>query len=315
MSGKLQPQLTRLLPPLNSLRAFDALARCGSLRAAALDLGVVPGAVRQQLTILEEHFGFPLVDRVGGRVALSPAGRRLADAVGVAFGIMSRAAEEISWGGRKVRLRVGAPMPMAAEWLIPRVPLIQAAAPSLEIDVVPVPVAWSLSDTSDIDALIVGGEYKPLPDIAATPFMNDEFGPVHAVSIGSDASGTPVPLGGMTALVARTVPYLWDDWFRESGNAPIRFRKRLEVADLTLALSAARSGLGVTIAPRASIESDVAHGTLFAPLGFARRPTGYRLCCRAADRDLKPIAALRAWLVAEGGKQLAREENLPPAAD
>ena len=53
----------RPLPPLNALRAFDALARCGSLRAAAIELGVVPGAVRQQLASLEEHFGFALLDR------------------------------------------------------------------------------------------------------------------------------------------------------------------------------------------------------------------------------------------------------------
>ena len=300
----------RPLPPLNALRAFDALARCGSLRAAAIELGVVPGAVRQQLASLEEHFGFALLDREAGRVTLNPAGRRLADAVGVAFAIVSRAAEEISSSGSTVRLRLGVPMPMASAWLMPHLATLQSAVSGLEVDIIPVAVNQSLTDMPEIDALIVGGEYRPLPDIAATAFMDDRFGPV--LTVGQPSPGpTPPDLADMTALVARTVPYLWDDWFRESGNAPVRFRKRIEVDDLTLALSAARSGLGVTIAPAASIETDLASGALEAPFGFVSRPTGYRFCCRIADRDRKPIAALRNWLLAEGRRQ---EGKLPSAA-
>ncbi|MGF6174395.1 LysR substrate-binding domain-containing protein [Ensifer sp. 4252] len=296
----------RPLPPLNALRAFDALARCGSLRAAAIELGVVPGAVRQQLASLEEHFGFALLDRQGGRVTLTPAGRRLADAVGVAFAIVSRAAEEISSSGSTVRLRLGVPMPMASAWMMPRLVALQNAVSGLEVDIVPVAVNQSLTDMPEIDALIVGGEYRPLPDITATAFMDDRFGPVLAAG-----QPAPIDLTDMTALVARTVPYLWDDWFRESGNPPVRFRKRIEVDDLTLALSAARSGLGVTIAPATSIEADLASATLHAPFGFVSRPTGYRLCCRIADRDRKPIAALRTWLLAEGR---SLEGKLPSAA-
>jgi DNA-binding transcriptional LysR family regulator len=67
----------------------------------------------------------------------------------------------------------------------------------------------------------------------------------------------------------------------------------------------------MTIAPRASIEAELASGALLAPFGFVARPAGYRLCCRVADRNRKPIAALRAWLVEEGTKPLAREGKLP----
>jgi len=285
------------LPPLNALRAFDALARCGSLRAAAADLGVVPGAVRQQIASLEEHFGVPLFDRESGRVTLNATAERLADAVGVAFAIIMRAAEEISSYDDKLRLRLGVPMPMASEWFMPRLARIQADVKTLEIDVVPVPVSLTLSDAPDIDAIIAGGEYRPLPDIAATPFMDDQFGPVGSPqTVGREAD----ELGSATAIIARDVRYLWDDWFRESGTAPVRFHRRREVNDLVLAISAAKASLGLTIAPRASIEAELTAGTLIAPFGFISRPAGYRLCCRVADRDRKPIVALRDWLVAQG---------------
>jgi DNA-binding transcriptional LysR family regulator len=286
-----------ILPPLNALRAFDALARGGSLRAAAADLGVVPGAVRQQLTNLEDHFGVPLFNREEGRVSLNATASRLADAVGVAFAIIMRAATEVSSRDHKPRLRLGVPMPMATAWFVPRLPRIQADIKSLEIEVVPVPVSITLSESPDIDAMIAGGEYRPLPDIAATQFMGDEFGPV--ASREATATGT-AGLDTATAIIAGDVGYLWDDWFRESGMAPVRFQKRREFGDLVLAISAAKAGLGFTIAPRASIETELASGELVAPFGFIARPAGYRLCCRASDRDRKPVAALRAWLIAEG---------------
>ena len=304
----------KFMSSLNSLRALDALARCGGIRAAAQDLGVVPGAVRQQLAALEDHFGVALVNRDGGRVTLNANGRRLADAVAVAFGIISRAAEEITSGGHRYRLRLGVPMPMASDWLMPRMARMQSQLTSLDVDIVPVDVRRSLSDMMDIDALIVGGEYKPLPDIDATPFMDDAFGPVHA-PLAPQTSGKEAGMEALTALVARDVGYLWDDWFHESGHAPIRFPKRLEIADLTLALSAARNGLGVTIAPFASVERDIDRGLLVAPAGFVSRPVGFRFCCRMADRDDKPIASLRAWLCEEGRKHDQGAEKLRKSAE
>ena len=46
------------LPPLNSLRAFDAAGRRLSFRAAADELGVTQGAVAQQVRQLEAHLGW-----------------------------------------------------------------------------------------------------------------------------------------------------------------------------------------------------------------------------------------------------------------
>lgn len=295
------------LPPLNALRVLDALARCGSLRGAAAELGVVPGAVRQQLTGLEDYFGTTLFTREAGRVRLTTAGKRLADATGVALTIIGRAAEEVSSRTNRQRLKLGIPMPMAMAWFIPRLPSLLAEAETIDIDIVPISVSATLSDMPDLDAMIVGGEYRPLPDVVATSFMVDEFGPVTGSSFAA-----PALLEDMTAIVARDVPYLWDDWFRESVNAPLRFRKRSEIADLTLAISAAKAGLGVTIAPRASVEAELASGQLSAPLGFVERPSGYRLCCRIVDADTKPIAKLRSWLIHEGGKCASLAEKLLP---
>ena len=43
--------------PLLALRAFTESARLGSLKAAAEALGVTPGAVSQQIRLLEDRLG------------------------------------------------------------------------------------------------------------------------------------------------------------------------------------------------------------------------------------------------------------------
>ena len=82
--------------------------------------------------------------------------------------------------------------------------------------------------------------------------------------------------------------------------APVSFGRRQEFEDLLLALGAARSGLGVALAPRASIEDDLARNILTAPFGFIRRPAGYSLCCRTTDLRKPHFTALRDWLVKAG---------------
>jgi LysR family glycine cleavage system transcriptional activator len=50
----------RKLPPLGSLRAFEAAARHMSFREAANELGVTPTAISHQIRILEDICGQPL---------------------------------------------------------------------------------------------------------------------------------------------------------------------------------------------------------------------------------------------------------------
>lgn len=292
--------------PLNAVRVFDAVARRGSLRAAAEELRVVPGAVRQQMASLEDHLGVALLSREGGRVALTDAGRRFADAVAVALGILTRAADEIAVAGRRHRIRLGAPMALATNWLVPRLPKLIADLPALDIDIIPVSVSLTLTDRPDLDALIAGGEYRPLPDIASFSFMEDEFGLVGAppeaerLQMAVDTG----EVAATTAIIGRDVAYLLDDWFRESGMLPLRFRKRIETETLELAIAAAKAGLGIVAAPRAAIERDLAEGALVAPLGFVARPVGYRLCCRSMDAEEKTLLSLRNWLMREGAGKL-----------
>ena len=61
------------------LELLVALARLGSMRAVGEELGITTSTVSQQLAALAAETGSTLLEPVGRRVRLTPAGRRLAD--------------------------------------------------------------------------------------------------------------------------------------------------------------------------------------------------------------------------------------------
>src|SRR5215470_943617 len=73
------------LPPLNPLRAFEATARHLSVKNAADELCVTPGAVSQMLKTLELHLGVALFKRVNRGIFLTNAGQAYLPPVRNAF--------------------------------------------------------------------------------------------------------------------------------------------------------------------------------------------------------------------------------------
>ncbi|MBY3213718.1 LysR family transcriptional regulator [Rhizobium laguerreae] len=283
------------LPPLNAIRAFEAVCRHGSILKAAEELNVVRGAVRQQIDTLENHFGRKLFLRDGRRLVPTLQASAFAAAASAAFDILQRAASELE-GAVPGRMRLGVPSAFAVWWLMPRAADMQACLGDT-VDIVPMTVVEPLQMHPELDAVIMGGEYRPAAGITALRFMEDEFGPVATPSLAATLSSDPAAMGALTMLVSRNVPKLWDEWFAESGTPPVVFSRAQEFEDLLLALAAARSGLGITLAPRASIEDDLQRGHLVAPYGFISRPSGYSLCCRTPDAKRPAFAALANWLL------------------
>ncbi len=61
--------------PLKGLQAFEAVGRCGSVMAAATELGVSSGAISQQIRKIESFLGVTLLERSGRTVELTQWGR------------------------------------------------------------------------------------------------------------------------------------------------------------------------------------------------------------------------------------------------
>jgi hypothetical protein len=80
----------RRLPPLDTLRVFEAAARLKSFKAAGDELNVTASAVSQRVATLEEELGTALFVRHTRRIELTREGERLA--AGVRRGLPKSAA-------------------------------------------------------------------------------------------------------------------------------------------------------------------------------------------------------------------------------
>ena len=83
------------LPPLNTLRVFEAVARHLSFTQAAKELYVTQAAVSHQIKSLEDHLGVKLFSRVKRRVLMTEEAQMLLPSVISAFSSIHDAVEVI----------------------------------------------------------------------------------------------------------------------------------------------------------------------------------------------------------------------------
>ena len=89
-------QLTRRLPPLNALRFFEAAGRLQSIRQAAAELYVTPGAVSRQIQSLEAWLGVSLFEHGARSVSLTTAGSRYLQEVTEHLGALAAATADVT---------------------------------------------------------------------------------------------------------------------------------------------------------------------------------------------------------------------------
>jgi len=280
------------IPSLAALRAFDAVARSGSLSGAARALNVTHAAVSQHLRQLEAEFGEPLARREGQGMVLTEAGHELAAALGEGF---TRIAEGVTHlrarqGARPV---VVALTPSFAEsWLMPRIGRFWAAHPDVEVRLVP---GIGLSDLrrDGIDMAIRFGAGS-WPGLQAEPLTPNRFAVVAAP--GYTKARSLADLGKLRA----------HDWFFSRAAMEQRLWGRAvgvdfdtvgarEMGSNGMVMSAVRAGLGMSIQDMALVRHDLASGQLVALYEGDAEGLGYYLVTR--PDSLGPGARLfRRWL-------------------
>ncbi|HEY4041042.1 MAG TPA: LysR family transcriptional regulator, partial [Rhodopila sp.] len=117
------------LPPLNALRAFEATARHLSVKHAADELCVTPGAVSQMLKALEQYLGTALFRRVNRGIMLTDAGQAFLPPIRNAFRQITEATRRATASAEPAFLTVSVTPFFAAAWLVPRLKSFQSAHP------------------------------------------------------------------------------------------------------------------------------------------------------------------------------------------
>ena len=310
--------MPRNIPPLNSLRAFEAAARHLSFTRAALELNVTQGAISRQVKNLEAHLGVRLFHRLTRHLELTESGRSFYLQIRESLDLMERATAKVRKHHGGGVLTVDVLTTLAIRWLIGRLPTFTDEHPMVEVHMVTSikPVDFR---RDDIDVAIrVGslprdrqGLSQPRIDLVMTEdwsgikpdfLVKDVLVPVcnPAVAKGPLPLRGPEDLRHHTLLHTATRPRAWHDWLAAVGMTDLDMGDDPAYGHFFMALQEAAKGRGIALVPHVLATDDLALGNLVIPF---HRPVasegGYFLLCRRHQWDDPKVALFRDWLKRE----------------
>ena len=295
--------LRHRLPPLNSLVAFEAVARHLSMTRASEELSVSREAVSRQIHNLEEHLGVQLFLRVHRAVELTPAGQSLQDAVTGGLEQIARTAAGLQQAARAARVTVAATIAIATYWLTPRLARFRERHPETEIHV---RVSDQHLDMA-VEGIDLGLRYGDgrWPGLATTALFETETFPVCTPSYLAEHG----PISGPADLLEHTLLNLdgpthsgenWD-WLLQglevAGTRPPRIVGFDSYANV---IQAALESQGIALGFTRIIDSLLARGQLIRPIGHAlKKGHAVWLVAPAGGRMSPAASAFRDWLLVE----------------
>jgi LysR family glycine cleavage system transcriptional activator len=296
--------MARALPPLTSLRAFEAAARLRSFTKAATELHVTPAAISHQIRGLEKHLGVRLFRRKGRQIELTEQGEIAAGHFREAFERLGRGVSALRAREREGVLILNTTPAFATRWLVPRLGRLARKFPGIELRV---RTGRSVVDfdSEDVDAAIRFGR-GALDRVAADRLFSEYITPVavpsllreHALRRPGDLAHVPLIQDDSMRRAGR--PPSWDEWCRAAGEATFDTSHGVHFDDGHLVLQAAAAGQGVALGRLAYAAEEIAAGVLQMPFRqVIELDLDYYLLIPEARRGEPTIAAFRRWLLAE----------------
>lgn len=304
--------MTDRLPPLNPLRAFEAAGRLGSIRKAAEELGVTPGAVSRQVQVLEEHLGLALFRRTPSFLVLTAEGEQYLAAIVPHFDGLREASRRFMGRRGPSVLKLRAYTTFAMKWLIPRLSRFQALNPRTEVQ-----LTTSLEhvnfDKEDVDCAIRLGD-GDWPGLRSDLLVPNELIPVCSPIL-RDSLTSVDALRSAVLLHSLARPDDWRYWLEAAGLRDLPAYVGPKFASSVLALQAVLEGQGVMIAQRALVAEDLSAGRLSQPFGpvLDRGRFTYYLVYPDSSMRNASFRVMRAWLLDEAASSAAA--GSPPLSD
>lgn len=300
----------RNLPSMSALRAFDAVARHGSLWQAAQELHRTPSAISHQLRFLERELGLELTERDGKGIELTPFGRRYAQEVRTALGLIAQAAEIADDVQLHGRLTISCTPGFATFWLCNHLSDFRSLYPLVRIKLV---TPRRLDDVSDpeSDVFIAFGAGS-WPNHWSELLARVEFTPICSpVLLNANNIHTPEDLTRLTLLHLNDF-HDWSLWFGTYGLPMPDPENSIVFSDVYLAQAAAIAGQGVAMGDDIVCGRALTDGDLVRPFDSTiKSPESYFLVCERHKLDQPIVSAFCNWLKASltESRQLLRSRQ------
>jgi LysR family glycine cleavage system transcriptional activator len=297
--------MSRRLPPLPAIRAFESAARHGGFQRAGEELHVSAGAIAHQIKQLETWLGVTLFQRLARGVVLTAAGRSYAEALRPLLNGLADASEAMRRFGDERVITVTSVPSFVARWLMPRLGDLRERHPDIDLRVLAsVHAVDFLRDGVDIAIRLGTGPY---PGLKADTLMEQWFHAVCSPAFRDAARDlhTPADLPRYPLLHDEAEPRIADevDWPRWLRGCGVNYREHsgpsgLSFSHTYLTLEAAASGQGIALGPEPLIAGDLRAGRLVRlfPERRMKSPYSYHLL-RPPEVDARPaVQAFCEWI-------------------
>ena len=293
--------------PLQALRTFVEVGQRKSVKAAAQALHVTPGAVSQQIRVLEDRLGVVSLERERLGMRLTEAGASVFPRLREAFLQIDQAMHDLESTKARRSLTVSTVATFAASWLVPRLGRFKQLHPDIEIRVEATSELVDLRrDRVDVALRHGLGDYPgleviPLMAPVLTPVASPGFLKAHGAVIheAGDCLGYPLLHDGDRAD--------WQLWLKAHGVADdMRAERGSAFDDDFLLIRAAEAGQGLALVPQAYAQEEIAAGRLIQvldkpwPARFA-----YYAVTRPGAADRPEVRAFLDWIREEAEKKLS----------
>jgi LysR family transcriptional regulator, glycine cleavage system transcriptional activator len=308
--------LRRKLPPMTSLRGFEAAARHMSFSDAATEMQLTQGAVSRQIRALEGYLNLPLFVRKTRRVVLTPAGSELFPVVRDVLDQIERTTSQLKKKSKSKTLVISVLPTLASTWIMPRLHMFTESRNHLDLRIVtsiePVDLANERIDVALRVGRLPGHCYdKARPRIELEMVAN--WDGITADELFAD---TLVPICSPALLQGRTIRranellayplihtssrrHAWPDWLRAHRVVSSEKRK-LEFGHFFMSMEAALRGQGIAIVPEVllSLHKDAHRLTrIFGP--SISSAGGYYLLTHESKAKSREVQSLRKWILSE----------------
>lgn len=266
--------MARKIPPLNPLLTFEVAARHLSFTRAAEELFVTAAAVSHQIKTLEESLGVMLFIRQPKSLQLTEAGKRYLPGVQQAFKQLAEATHQLHLRGHPSTLKVNVPPTFAVKWLIPRMERFMKAHPEIDLKVStsPQPVDFT-REQFDLAIRYGRGVYAGMRSELC---LSVEVFPVCSPALLKGAHPIVVPEDlKFHTLLHDESRYTdvsnpdWASWLKVAGVEGIDPTRGPSFWPSHLVINAAVDGLGVALAKKIWVETDLAQGRLVRPFDIS----------------------------------------------
>lgn len=259
-SRPMEPMQRRLLPSTAALAAFDAVARLGSMTAAANALNLTPGAISRHVALLEQQLGVALIIRTNKGIELTDKGRRFAEGAASILKSMRLLSLEAMSGNAASAFGLAILPTFGTRWLLPRMPDFLKQNPGITVNFA-TRIGRVDFAAEGLDAAIHVGK----PDWPGCQFrflMHETVVPVCSPAFLRDNPiGSAEALSLMPLLEMASRPDAWKQWFAKLGVEK-RYREGMRFEQFMHVSQACRAGLGVALMPVFLIDTELRDGSL-----------------------------------------------------